>query len=641
MKKILLIDDSVTIHRVIDICIDKDKFITEKTFSADDAVMKLKNSPADIVLLDNKLEGITLLDFIGKIRSLAQDAWIILLTGAFDQFDDNDLIKSGADDYLFKPFDSQAIEAKINYGLNSVREAPASAPAPAMPEQVIAEEETEILEPEETQAEEEAQFIDLQGIPSEADVKDEEPESEDEAEIEAAPEEDALSAAEFADADITAEEAVTDEPTEEIPSADDIFSADEPEEVQESLDLYGENEEEFPFDDDAEPSIAVSEEEKAELGNLFAETDEPEPEIVIEDTDEQPDEDLDSFLKGLEETDVPEAEVIEEEQEIPETAPEDFTDLLDELVEKEEPAPEYIIEEEPEGTDPFAGLMTVDEESVLSEPKAAEEQKQETDENDIFAGLTQISVEEVADGKPKEPEEEIQPEEPEAEEITEIEETALDLIPEGFLQADAPVDGEIVEEAQEPDLTAEALESMPIDTDFADLTPADDAGAEIPQLTDEDLSEPAIIREEEPEEALTEMPEPETEPEAEEILSESLFEAAEEETAEIPAPEEEPEADIIQDEEAELTAFEEFPEEQFAPLKDIEEEAPQPAAAQSQGLAQEEIKEIVYRSLDSGMLKSAIQEVLSEKMEEVLREVLPEIAEMVIREEIERLKRGE
>ncbi len=636
MKKILLIDDSVTIHRVIDICIDKDKFITEKTFSADDAVMKLKNSPADIVLLDNKLEGITLLDFIGKIRSLAQDAWIILLTGAFDQFDDNDLIKSGADDYLFKPFDSQAIEAKINYGLNSVREVPVSAQAPAMPEQVIAEEETEILEPEETQAEEEAQFIDLQGIPSEADVKDEEPESEDEAEIEAAPEEDALSAAEFADADITAEEVVTDEPAEEIPSADDIFSVDEPEEVQESLDLYGENEEEFPFDDDAEPSIAVSEEEKAELGNLFAETDEPE--IVIEDTDEQPDEDLDSFLKGLEETDVPEAEVIEEEQEIPETAPEDFTDLLDELVEKEEPAPEYIIEEEPEGTDPFAGLMTVDEESVLSEPKAAEEQKQETDENDIFAGLTQISVEEVADGKPKEPEEEIQPEE-----ITEIEETALDLIPEGFLQTDAPVDGEIVEEAQEPDLTAEALESMPIDTDFADLTPADDAGAEIPQLTDEDLSEPAIIREEEPEEALTEMPEPETEPEAEEILPEPLFEPAEEEIAKTPAPEEEPEACIMQDDEAELTAFEEFPEEQFAPLKDIEEEAPQPAvsAVQPEGLAQEEIKEIVYRSLDSGMLKSAIQEVLSEKMEEVLREVLPEIAEMVIREEIERLKRGE
>jgi len=287
--------------------------------------------------------------------------------------------------------------------------------------------------------------------------------------------------------------------------------------------------------------------------------------------------------------------------------------------------------------------MTVDEESALSEPKAAEEQKQETDENDIFAGLTQISVEEVADGKPKEPEEEIQPEEPAAEEITEIEETALDLIPEGFLQTDVPVDGEIVEEAQEPDLTAEALESMPIDTDFADLTPADDTGAEIPQLTDEDLSEPAIIREKEPEEALTEMPEPETEPEAEEILPESLFEAAEEEIAEAPAQEEEPEACIMQDDEAELTAFEEFPEEQFAPLKDIEEEAPQSAvsAVQPEGLAQEEIKEIVYRSLDSGMLKSAIQEVLSEKMEEVLREVLPEIAEMVIREEIERLKRGE
>ncbi|MCD8492681.1 MAG: hypothetical protein LRY51_12750 [Geovibrio sp.] len=44
MKKVLLIDDSVTIHRVIDICLDKDRFITEKTFSADDAVMRLKNA---------------------------------------------------------------------------------------------------------------------------------------------------------------------------------------------------------------------------------------------------------------------------------------------------------------------------------------------------------------------------------------------------------------------------------------------------------------------------------------------------------------------------------------------------------------------------------------------------------------------
>ena len=60
-KKILLIDDSVTIHRVIDLCVDKVKYDVFKVFSREEAVMKLKSEQPDLVLLDNKLANNELL----------------------------------------------------------------------------------------------------------------------------------------------------------------------------------------------------------------------------------------------------------------------------------------------------------------------------------------------------------------------------------------------------------------------------------------------------------------------------------------------------------------------------------------------------------------------------------------------------
>ncbi len=645
MKKVLLIDDSVTIHRVIDICLDKDRFITEKTFSADDAVMRLKNAPADVILLDNKLESIILGDFISKIRSLAPSAWIILLTGAFDQFDDADLAKSGADDYLFKPFDSQAIELKINYGLSAApKEAPAdaSAPVPAMPEQVITEEQMDIIPPDETQAEE-TPLIDL-GVMETA----EEPAAEEETPAQAEPE--------------TTEE--------EIPAADDIFTEDDQEPETASADIYSEEESEdsFPFDD-SEPSAAISEEEKAELGHLFDEPELPEEtEAVTVETEaaedmevsaatmvqaDEQEEDLDSFLKDLEAADIPEPEIIHDEEETSqEPAAEDFTDLLNELGGQEEPAPEYIIEEEEEQTesDPFAGLTMTDEEDALAEPDHKEEEQAEpepeyiieeekADEGDIFAGLMHISEDEVIDGRS---EEEQQPEEEEIpqEDLQTEETTSLDILPEGFLETGEPVDGEILEEQKEPDLSIDALENMPIETDFSELMQVDETEPET-AFEAETETEPVIVREEEPEaEFSLENEEPLPEPEM------TFAEEPEIEELTLPEADETAEPEFVTADEAEPSAFEEFPAEQFAPLREMdgeqaEEEAPRQTAQPAAGLAQDEIKEIVYRSLDSGMLKAAIQEVLAEKMEEVLREVLPEIAEMVIREEIERLKRGE
>jgi hypothetical protein len=272
-------------------------------------------------------------------------------------------------------------------------------------------------------------------------------------------------------------------------------------------------------------------------------------------------------------------------------------------------------------------------------------EEEKTDDGDIFAGLMHISEEEIIDGKPaaeEQPaEEEILQEETEPAETAETEETALDILPEGFAEAGIPVDGEIIEEEKEADLSIDALENLPIETDFSELMQVDETELETASEPEAE-TEPLIIREEETSgEDFIPAEEPLPEPEMLPAVEEPVFEE------ELLIPEtEEPVFITAEEPEAEPAAFEEFPAEQFAPLEETAEEpaaeeTPQQTAQPAAGLAQDEIKEIVYRSLDSGMLKAAIQEVLAEKMEEVLREVLPEIAEMVIREEIERLKRGE
>ncbi|MCD8567178.1 MAG: hypothetical protein LRY50_02040, partial [Geovibrio sp.] len=204
-----------------------------------------------------------------------------------------------------------------------------------------------------------------------------------------------------------------------------------------------------------------------------------------------------------------------------------------------------------------------------------------------------------------------------------------------------PVDGEIIEDEKEADLSIDALENLPIETDFSELMQVDETELETASEPEAE-TEPLIIREEGTAgEDFIPAEEPLPEPEMLPAVEEPVFEE------ELLIPEAEEPVFITADEpETEPAAFEEFPAEQFAPLEETAEEpaaeeTPQQTAQPAAGLAQDEIKEIVYRSLDSGMLKAAIQEVLAEKMEEVLREVLPEIAEMVIREEIERLKRGE
>jgi CheY-like chemotaxis protein len=119
-KKIMLIDDSVTIHRVIDLCVDKEKYDVVKVFTKDEAFSHFKEEKPDLILLDNKLGEIPAKDMIASIRGAIGNVFIILLAGAFDQFDSNLCFIVGADDFIYKPFDAKTLDEKIVNGFSGV-----------------------------------------------------------------------------------------------------------------------------------------------------------------------------------------------------------------------------------------------------------------------------------------------------------------------------------------------------------------------------------------------------------------------------------------------------------------------------------------------------------------------------------------
>ncbi|MCX8084387.1 MAG: response regulator [Calditerrivibrio sp.] len=112
-NRIMLVDDSITIHRVIDLSLETDKFDVEKAFAYEDAIQKMKSFNPEVVLLDNKLEGIDVKEFIKEIKDVYK-AKVILLVGAFDNFDERKVLEYGSDDFLIKPFNSQSLEDKLS-----------------------------------------------------------------------------------------------------------------------------------------------------------------------------------------------------------------------------------------------------------------------------------------------------------------------------------------------------------------------------------------------------------------------------------------------------------------------------------------------------------------------------------------------
>ncbi|MEZ4483348.1 MAG: response regulator [Syntrophotaleaceae bacterium] len=115
-KKVLLADDSVTIQKVVEIILadgDYDLLIAD---NGDAALNKAQTDRPDIVLADVYMPG---MDGYQLCAAVKQDAAlsgipVLLLSGTFEAFDESKALAAGADGWIAKPFESQALLEQID-----------------------------------------------------------------------------------------------------------------------------------------------------------------------------------------------------------------------------------------------------------------------------------------------------------------------------------------------------------------------------------------------------------------------------------------------------------------------------------------------------------------------------------------------
>jgi len=89
-------------------------YIVETALSGDEGLHNVASDSFDIVLLDLGLPNTTGLEVCKQIRLLSNDLPILIVTGIDSTESRVELLDSGADDYITKPFDISELRARIN-----------------------------------------------------------------------------------------------------------------------------------------------------------------------------------------------------------------------------------------------------------------------------------------------------------------------------------------------------------------------------------------------------------------------------------------------------------------------------------------------------------------------------------------------
>jgi CheY-like chemotaxis protein len=132
--KILLADDSITIQKVIELTFSDEDFELHTVGNGQKAIDEIRSIMPHIVLCDiimPEKNGYEVCEFIKSSPDLKHIP-VLLLTGAFEPFDQERARSAGCDGFLAKPFEPQTLISKVKeLLLKSPAVAPAPAPVPA------------------------------------------------------------------------------------------------------------------------------------------------------------------------------------------------------------------------------------------------------------------------------------------------------------------------------------------------------------------------------------------------------------------------------------------------------------------------------------------------------------------------------
>ncbi len=117
MKKILVCEDEKNIVSFLVPELGRAGYQADVAYDGEQALTLFSQHAYDLILLDLMLPGRSGLEVLQTIRQTSQVP-VIILTARKDTFDKVLLLKSGADDYITKPFETLELLARIERNIN-------------------------------------------------------------------------------------------------------------------------------------------------------------------------------------------------------------------------------------------------------------------------------------------------------------------------------------------------------------------------------------------------------------------------------------------------------------------------------------------------------------------------------------------
>ena len=119
VSKIALVDDDQNILTSVSLALEAEGFIVDRYIDGEQGLNGIKRRPPDLLVLDikmPKLDGIEVLERLRKTSNLP----VIFLTSKDDEVDEAMGLRTGADDYIKKPFSQRLLIERIKAILRRV-----------------------------------------------------------------------------------------------------------------------------------------------------------------------------------------------------------------------------------------------------------------------------------------------------------------------------------------------------------------------------------------------------------------------------------------------------------------------------------------------------------------------------------------
>ncbi len=121
--RILIVDDELIMRESLAGWLERDGHHVEKAPSGEDALEILKESRFDILLVDIKMEGMSGLELLRRVKENDPDVAVVMITAYGSIPSSIEAMKHGAQDYLLKPFDPNELGVLIEKIIESQAQA--------------------------------------------------------------------------------------------------------------------------------------------------------------------------------------------------------------------------------------------------------------------------------------------------------------------------------------------------------------------------------------------------------------------------------------------------------------------------------------------------------------------------------------